>query len=260
MTFEAIDHYGPPCPRDGGLTDVDLGAGASVEPFRITFELAEPVLVNRSVSFDGLLAHETCRRTGDVETAHLSLPLAETDGVYQASELLFLGPVVRRQVWYVMNPRWERFDYGGLAGRRGKTLEKVVARERRKPTRDRYEAVSARRVFVVGLGDVKRIEALVDDLDAIGKKSRSGRFGRLKGLPCIDRLAGAPGEIGYTDFEGRPVRVVPRDLWAARNLAMKDISFGPARPRLPRWATADELCALPASHVVRPRERHRVGL
>ena len=30
-----------------------------MEPFRITFELAEPVLVNRSITFDGILAHRT---------------------------------------------------------------------------------------------------------------------------------------------------------------------------------------------------------
>ena len=243
-------------PPEGG----SIGTGVGVIPFRIVFELAEPVLVNRSVSFDGLLAHLTFRLAGDAATAHVSLPLASTDGIYQASEVLFLGPVVRRQVRYVMNPRWERFDYGGLVDGRGKKLAKVTARDHRKPTLDRYETISARRAFVVGLGDVKRIEALIGDLDAIGKKSRSGGFGRLMGAPRIDRLAGAPDEIGYTDFDGRPARVVPRDVWNAKGLPIEDVSFGPARPRLPRWATADELCALPASHVIRPREQGRVGL
>ena len=118
-----------------------------MEPFRVTFELVEPVLVNRSVSFDGLLAHQVYRRTGDAETAHLTLPLAETDGIHQASELLFLGPVARREAQYVMNPRWDRFDHGILAGRRGKPHGKVTARDPLKPTLDRYEAVSARRVY-----------------------------------------------------------------------------------------------------------------
>ncbi len=62
-----------------------------VEPFRVTLELAEPVLVNRSVAFDGLLAHLRFLRTGDAATAHHALPLADVAGV----ELLFLGPVVR---------------------------------------------------------------------------------------------------------------------------------------------------------------------
>ena len=230
-----------------------------MEPFRVTFELVEPVLVNRSVSFDGLLAHRTWRLTGDAGTAHLSLPLAEVDGIWQASELLFLGPVARRKVQYVMNPRWDRFDYGILADKRGKPQGKVTARDHRKPTLDRYEAVSARRAYVVGVGDTGRIEALIGDLDAIGKKSRSGGFGRLKGAPRIERLDGAPDEVGYTDFQGRPVRVVPREVWNAKGLPVDDVSFGMARPRLPRWATADELCALPASHVIRPHERHRVG-
>lgn len=68
-----------------------------VEPFRVTLELAEPVLVNRSVAFDGLLAHLPFLRTGDAATAHQTLPLADVEGIYQGSELLFLGPVVRRR-------------------------------------------------------------------------------------------------------------------------------------------------------------------
>ncbi len=231
-----------------------------LEAFRVTFELAEPVLVNRSVAFDGLLAHQVYRRTGDAGAAHRSLPLAESDGVYQASELLFLGPVARGEAHYVMNPRWDRFDRGVLADKRGKPHRKVAARDHLKPTLDRYETVAARRAFVVGKGDPGRIETLIADLDAIGKKSRSAGFGRLKGAPRIERLDGAPDEIGYADFTGRPVRVVPKAVWTAKGLSDEDVSFGPARPRLPRWATADELCALPASHVIRPRERHRVGL
>lgn len=66
-----------------------------VQPFRVTLELAEPVLVNRSVAFDGFLAHLHFLRTGDAGTAHHALPLADVEGVYQGSELLFLGPVVR---------------------------------------------------------------------------------------------------------------------------------------------------------------------
>ena len=36
------------------------------------------------------------------------------------SELLFLGPVVRRKVRYVTNPRWERFRHGELVDKHGK--------------------------------------------------------------------------------------------------------------------------------------------
>ena len=111
-----------------------------------------------------------------------------------------------------------------------------------------------------GVGDADGIEALIGGLDAIGKKSRSAGFGRLSGAPRIEPLDGAPEALGYADFAGRPVRVVPKAVWTAKGLPDEDVSFGPARPRLPRWATADELCALPASHVIRPHERRRVGL
>lgn len=230
-----------------------------MEFFRIVFELEEPVLVNRSVSFDGLLAHLLYRRTGDAGTAHESLPLAQIDGIYQASELLFLGPVVRRQIHFVMNPRWNRFDYGDLADGRGNPRRKTVARGALKPTLDRYEAISARRAFVLGRGDADEVEALLGDLDAVGKKSRSRAFGRLANVR-LDRIDEAPAAMGYTDFEGRPARVVPKSVWDDLGLPVEDVSFGPARPRLPRWATKDELCALPGSHVIPPHERHRIGL
>ena len=231
-----------------------------MEFFRAVFELVEPVLVNRSVSFDGLLAHLLYRRTGDAEAAHASLPLARIDGIYQASELLFLGPIVRRQMPYVMNPRWDRFDHGDLADGRGAPRKKTVARDALKPTLDRYEAVSARYAFVLGSGDANEVEALLRGLDAVGKKSRSRAFGRLASVR-LDRIGEAPAAIGYTDFEGRrPARVVPKGVWDSLGLPVEDVSFGPARPRLPRWATRDELCALPASHVIQPHERHRIGL
>ena len=228
-------------------------------PFRVVFDLAEPVLVNRSVAFDGLLAHRTWLRTGDAATAHLSLPLAESDGIWQASELLFLGPLARRRVTWVMNSRWERFDSGALADKRGKALRKVVARDERAPVLDSYTAISARKAVAVGRGDVDGVRALLDGLDAIGKKARAGGFGRLRRPARVEPLDDAPESLGYVDFADRPVRVVPRGVWIAKGLPVDDVSFGPARPRLPRWATPDELCALPASHEVRPHELRRVG-
>ena len=235
------------------------GSRPEVETFRITLKLAEPVLVNRSVSFDGLLAHLSYLRTGDAATAHRSLPLADIDGIYQGSELLFQGPVMRRMVPYVMNPRWERFNHGDLAGRRGMPRNKMTARNEFKPTRDDYVAISARRAFFTGVGDIAEIRSLMRDLDAVGKKSRSRGFGRLRGLR-IDRLDEAPERIGYADFEGRPIRVVPIDVWKGLGLSTEDVSVGPARPRLPRWSTEDELCALPASHVIEAHEQHRIGM
>ena len=228
--------------------------------FRIRFEPVEPVLVNRSVAFDGLLAHRTWLRTDDAGTAHLSLPLAHVDGVWQASELLFLGPVATRDVHYVMNPRWDRFEYGELADGRGGPRGKTQARDALKPTLDRYDAISARWAFVLGRGDMDGIETLIDGLDSIGKKSRAGGFGRVDAKKTrIDRLRDAPEGLGYTDFAGGPARVVPKDVWNGLGLPVEDVSFGPARPRLPRWATEDELCALPASHVVQPGQRSRIG-
>ena len=229
-------------------------------PFRVVFDLAEPVLVNRSVAFDGLLAHRTWLRTGDAETAHLSLPLAESDGIWQASELLFLGPLARRRVTWVVNPRWERFDSGALADKRGKALRRVVARDERAPVLNSYTAISARKAVAVGRGDVDGVRALLDGLDAIGKKARAGGFGRLRKPARVELLDDAPESLGYVDFADRPVRVVPRGVWIAKGLPVDEVSFGPARPRLPRWATPDELCALPASHEVRPHELRRVGL
>ncbi len=226
----------------------------------MTFELAEPVLVNRSVSFDGLLAHMNYRRTGDARTAHAALPLARIGDIWQASDLIFLGPVGRQSVHYVMSPRWDRFEQGMLVDRRSKPRAKIVARGAFKPTRDRYEAIAARRAFAIGLGDIDAILDTLDGLEAVGKKARSGGYGRLKRFR-IDRLDEAPQGIGYADFTGRPVRPTPRDIWNRLKLPEEDVSFGPARPRLPRWATEDELCALPETPlVIRPHEQHRVGL
>ncbi len=229
-------------------------------PFRITFELKAPVLVNPSISLDGILAHQTYRRTGDAENAHHELPLRSSDGIYQASEIHFLGPVFRRQVQFVLNGRWERFAYGDLGGRRGTPVNKITAREQYKPTLDAYDSIAARTAFAFGSGDIDSITMLLDGLDAIGKKSRSTDFGRVARI-SVEAVHSAPELIGFTDFTGtNPGRVVPEELWRGLGLSTDDISIGPARPNLPRWATEDVLCVLPRSRIVEMHEVRRIGL
>ena len=229
------------------------------DAFRVVFELAEPVVARHAIAFDGMLAYQRYRGGADPAQAHLGLPLAHTDGIHQASELLFLAPVVRSTVHCVTNPRWERFEDGVLGDAHGGALRTVHARGRLKPTLDDYAVLSARRAYVLGRGDVHAVEALLEGLDAVGKKARSGAFGRLQGVG-IERLAEAPATLGYTDFEGQPIRAVPSSLWRALGLGEAGVSFAPARPRLPRWATEDALCARPLSHIVHPHALHRIGL
>ena len=244
------------CRREGHADRLPPEHGA---PFRVVFALAEPVLARYPVAFDGVLAHLAFRRSGDAARAHRGLPLAQTEGVYQASELLFLAPVVRSTVHCVRSPRWERFEHGTLGDAGAGALARVHARDRLKPTLDAYAVLSARRAYALGRGDVRAVEGLLEGLDAVGKKARSGAFGRIEAVR-VEPLAEAPEFLGFTDFKGRVVRAVPRGVWRRLGLDEAGVSFAPARPRLPRWATADALCARPLSHIVPAHALDRLGL
>ena len=152
----------------------------------MVFALAEPVLARYPVAFDGVLAHLAFRRSGDAARAHRGLPLAQTEGVYQASELLFLAPVVRSTVHCVRSPRWERFEHGTLGDAGAGALARVHARDRLKPTLDAYAVLSARRAYALGRGDVRAVEGLLEGLDAVGKKGSLAEKGEK--TPQASRL------------------------------------------------------------------------
>ena len=114
--------------------------------------------------------------------------------------------------------------------RRGMPRNKMTARNEFKPTRDDYVAISAR-TGVLHRRWRHRGNQVVDERSRRrGQEVPDlGAFGRLRGLR-IDRLDEAPERIGYADFEGRPIRVVPIDIWKGLGLSTEDVSVGPARP------------------------------
>ena len=228
----------------------------SLRPFRVVFSITAPVILNPSISLDGLLAAQTFERTGDHETAHLDLPLAQVEDLWQASEILLEGPALEQARPYVLRPAWEDFEFGNFKDGRGQTMRRIVARGAFKPALDAYQAFAVRRGYAFGVGDVDAVRDLLANLKTIGKKGRAAGHGKVAGVE-VEAVQDAPDLLGLTDFVGDPARAIPLDSW--RKVSNREPNnIEPARPHLPRWATPTVLCAKPASYIIPPHRQAEV--
>ena len=133
--------------------------------FRVTFELSEPVIAPYGIALDGLLAAAAVRSGSSPTDAHLNLPLKETDGVWHASELFFIGPAQTYKVPYVRSLKPEGWDRAVYRQGRGAALNKVIARDELKNLLDEYEAIATPGAVAWGVGDILAIESLLTFID-----------------------------------------------------------------------------------------------
>ena len=217
--------------------------------FRVIFELAEPVIAPYGISLDGLLAAAAVRAGADFKTAHLDLPILKTDTIYHASELFFIGPAQTYPVPYVRSLKPEQWDRATFRDGRGHVLRKITARDDYKNLLDKYQAVATPAAVAFGVGEVDAVSALLDHIEAIGKKASSRMCGRLAGI-SVETTDGDPSSMGLLDANRLPVRNLPIELY--RKLGGNpSCRSGAAVPRLPRWKHPPEHCALPASRFIR---------
>ena len=213
-----------------------------MKPFRVTFELDQPVIAPFGVALDGLLAYARVREGSEAETAHVSLPLDQIDGVYQASELMFVGPAPIAKVNYVRSLKPEVWSRDAFKFKRGGTITKVTSRDELKNLIDEYEALASPAAFAWGVGDIEEIGRLLNFIDAVGKKAVSRFSGQLRSI-SIEEVSDAPNTYGFLDPKRLPLRTIPAELY--NNIGgSSDARFTHARPHLPRWATEDEFCAV----------------
>jgi hypothetical protein len=146
-----------------------------MQAFRITLELARPVIAPFGISLDGLLAHARVLSGHEIATAHIGLPLREVEGIYQASEFLFVGPSPKERVNYVRLLNAEKWDQGAFRPKRGTSLNKVTAREELKNLVDNYEAIDTPAALAWGVGAFSHFSVKCSPSHASLKPSLSAR-------------------------------------------------------------------------------------
>ena len=213
------------------------------DAFVAEFDLATPVIMDRSIGLPGLLAWVIASHGTADPLTHV--PLLSIDGIFAGSDLFALGEAIDYHVPYVRSLRPMAMPHDlALSDRRGKVLDQITLRDERKNLLDFRKASSTPTLVAFGQGGTAQVQTLLSGLQSIGAKRSSG-YGTVSAVRVIPF---SHPFAGFADRAGNPTRPVPVTIWEQMNL--------PPRPtrnlvaRLPRWEASRELCVGPRDWVI----------
>lgn len=213
------------------------------QAFVVEFDLATPVIMDRSIGLPGLLAWIIAEQGTPDPLAHV--PLLSIDGIFAGSDLFALGETLDFHVPYVRSLRPTAMPPDlALADRRGKVLDQITLRDDRKNLLDFRTAFSTPTLVAFGQGDLDAVRPLLGGLQSIGAKRSSG-YGAISAVrvAAIDHP-----HAGFADRPGNPMRPVPIAVWRLMNLPPRPVRNLVAR--LPRWEAPREPCVGPRDWVI----------
>ncbi len=198
-----------------------------MEKLIVTAHLKVPIIVGGGyLTLDALLASLIFETTGDVETAHDTVPLASTDSLFHASSAL-LEPLGSSSVSFVANMRaMHALDPDLLLkDKRGKVHRRIGLTRRRDygAVMNSYTAFDAPEITWYAEGDGDATERLLSSVQFIGKRRGSG-FGE------VARWSVEVGDLdGIVGPFGGPLRPVPVDMFKGDETSLKvDAAWRPA--------------------------------
>jgi hypothetical protein len=211
--------------------------------FVVEFDLASPVIMDRSIGLPGILAWVIAGQ-GTTDPIR-QIPLMSIDGIFAGSDLFALGETIDFHVPYVRSLRPLAMPHDlALSDRRGRPMDQIVLRDHRKNLLDFRKASSTPVLVAFGQGDVAKTEALLSGLQNIGAKRSSG-YGTVSAIRVAPILH---PHAGFSDRVGNPMRPVPLTIWEGMNLPPRPIRHLVAR--LPRWEAPREPCVGPREWVI----------
>jgi hypothetical protein len=198
-----------------------------MDKLTISARLKVPIILGDGyLTLDALLASLIFERTGDVELAHSTVPLASTEGLFHASAAL-LEPLGSKKVAFVANLRASHsLDPDMVLKNKHGAIHKQIGLTRRRDfgaVMNTYTAFDATEITWYAEGDGEAIERLLSGVTFIGKRRGSG-YGEVSGWSVEQGdLDGIVGPLGD------PLRPVPLEMFAGDKDALKvDAAWRPA--------------------------------
>ena len=187
--------------------------------------LKTPIILGGGyLTLDALLASLIFEKCGDVEVAHTTVPIKQTNGLFHASAAL-LEPISRSSVSFVASLRAEHDLNPDLLKKRAGALKKVK-RLRRSDfgnVLNTYGSLHAAHISWFAEGDKDEISQLLQDVKFIGKRRASG-FGEIETWVIED--SDINGVVGPFD---EPLRPVPVEMFTGDQSSLKvDAAWKPA--------------------------------
>ena len=177
------------------------------QPFIAEIRLRTPIVWadDAPMTLDALLAASLYRLTGDLDTAHQTIPLTRSQGIWHGSSLFLVDPIPSgiRFIADLSPVRGDLPDYA-------KPPKRILRKGGRfKPQLDTYPAYDCALAVLFGHGDLDRVRDLLEELPGLGKKVAQGHGGirsvHLRPL-AVDRSFVLP--------DGTPARPIPVAMWS----------------------------------------------
>ena len=212
-----------------------------MDKLTITATMRTPVVCNGGYwTLDGLLAGVIFDQCQDVDTAHSTVPIKCTDGLFHASAAM-MEPIKSEKIAFVAGLRADHsLDPDLIKKNKQGGLHSQIKLTKRKQfgnVMNTYGLKTAEEVTWYCEGDAERIQALLQDVSFIGKRRASG-FGEVSHW-SVDE-----GELdGITGIMGEPLRPVPVEQFKGDLSSIKaDAGWRPAY-----WDPAHRaICYVPA--------------
>lgn len=198
-----------------------------MERLLIRASLKSPVILGGGyLTLDALLANLIFEKTGSIEDAHTTVPLARTNDLFHASAAL-LEPFGSANVSFVANMRADHSLEPDLLlkNKHGKIHTKVGKTRRREfgAVMNTYTTYDAPEITWYAEGDGQAIESLLSGVLFIGKRRGSGYGEVTQWTVELGELDGIIGPFGD------PLRPVPLDMFKGNKDALKvDAAWRPA--------------------------------
>lgn len=189
---------------------------------KITATMKSPFIKTGHMTIDGILAAQLFDELNDVEKAHASIPLKQTDGLFHASGAIF-EPFEKKRASFIaafrethsIDPDLIKKNKGGLLHKKfDSSLTNVM---------NSYPAYSAPEITWYAEGDIAEVERLLRPIQFLGKRRASG-FGEVERWEIED------GELdGLVGYDGEPLRPTPIEMFTGdKSLPIVDAAWRPA--------------------------------
>lgn len=198
-----------------------------MDKIRVTLSLGSPIVTNGGyMTLDALLAGIIFDQTGDLEKAHGDIPLANTEGLWHGSAAIVEKTNVGHMAFVANLRAMHDLEHELIAKNKRGEVYRRIGQTRRSDygaVMNSYRSFTAPEITWYAIGDPDKIEALLKDVEFIGKRRASG-YGQVLGLRIEpDELDGVIGHFG------EPLRPVPVDLFQGDKTSIKaDAAWRPA--------------------------------
>ena len=195
-----------------------------MEPLKITAKLLSPIITGASayMTLDGILGSVLFDQLQDVDQAHASIPIKQTNSLFHASAMI-VEPIAEGKTAFIAGLyATHSIDPDLIKKNKKNQIHANVFTSTFTNVMNSYRTITAPDATWYVVGDSERIKALLNDVQFIGKRRASG-FGRVQSWTI--ESADTDGLLSFD----QPLRPIPVPMFKGdKSLPIVDAAWRPA--------------------------------